>query len=469
MKLSEILAGKPPEHHIPDVRSQIRQTLIDSGKRLVVIEDDPTGTQTVYGVNIYMTWSAALLRKAIASRIIFFISTNSRSLSPAEARRVSYEVGCNLREAASKEGTEVILASRSDSTLRGHFPYEVEALTSGLKMKPDGIIIVPAFFEAGRYTIDDIQWVEQGGELIPVHKTEYARDPIFGFKNSNLKAWVAEKAGGTANVENVWSIPLDLLREKGPEAVAERLLSASNGTPIVVNAAGYDDLEVLVLSIIEAEKKGKRFTYRCAASFIKARGGFEDRPFLTYRDLGTARGPGLIIVGSYVEKTSDQLKQLLASGLAYGIELRVSELHNLKSQQIEVERVAKAVNEKLVMGVTTVIYTSRKVHITPGKNFQESGRYILQSLCEVVRRIQIRPAYLIAKGSTTGFELTRNALNTEQTFVLGQITSGVPVLQLGDGARWSKLPYIVFPGNVGDENALCKVIETFPAIKGKVA
>ncbi|MFH1031400.1 MAG: four-carbon acid sugar kinase family protein [Chloroflexota bacterium] len=462
MKLSEILAGKPPEHHIPGARSQIRQSLIDSGKRLAVIEDDPTGTQTVHGVNIFMTWSVAMLRKAIASGAIFFISTNSRSLSPDEARRISYEVGRNLREATSKEGTGILLASRSDSTLRGHFPYEVDALTSGLKMKPDGIIIAPAFFEAGRYTIDDIQWVEQGGELVPVHETEYARDPVFGFKNSNMKAWVTEKMGGTVNGEDVWSISLDLLRENGPQEVAERLLAASNGRPIIVNAAGYDDLEVMALGIIEAEKKGKSFVYRCAASFLKARGGFEDKPFLTYKDLNTARGPGLIIVGSYVEKTSNQLKQLLASGLAYGIELRVSELHNLDSRQTEVESVANAVNEKLAAGVTTVVYTSRKLHITPGQNFQEFGKYILQSLCEVVGRTQVRPAYLIAKGSTTGFELARNALNNEQALVLGQIISGVPVLRLGAGARWANLPYIVFPGNVGDENALCKVVETFP-------
>ncbi len=194
MKLSEILEHQPLVRSIPDARVQIRKSLIASGKRLVVIDDDPTGVQTIHGVSVFMNWSVDVLRKAIASEEpVFFISTNSRSLSPVEAQGLSLEVGHNLREAIQLEGVEILLASRSDSTLRGHFPYEVDALTSGLGLELDGIIIVPAFFEAGRYTIDDIHWAEQNGELVPVQQTEYARDPIFGFKNSNLKAWVVEK------------------------------------------------------------------------------------------------------------------------------------------------------------------------------------------------------------------------------------------------------------------------------------
>jgi len=459
MKLSELLVSQPPVRHIPDARGQIRKSLIASGKRLVVIDDDPTGMQTIHGVSVFMNWSVDVLRKAIASRApVFFVSTNSRSLSAAEARALSLEVGRNLREAIQREGIGILLASRSDSTLRGHFPYEVDALTSGLGLELDGIIIAPAFFEAGRYTIDDIHWAEQDGELVPVHQTEFARDPVFGFKNSNLKAWVAEKMGNKVAVDDVQSISLRLLREGGPEAVARELLKASDRVPIIINATCYEDLEIVALGILEAEKKGKKFAYRCAASFIKARGGFEDKPLLTHQDLATGGGPGLIVAGSYVEKTSRQLKQLLGSGLAEGIELRVQELLRKESRKSEIQSVTKMVNQKLADGVTTVLYTSRKLQIASKQNFPEIGNTIMQSLCEVVRRIQFRPGYLVAKGGSTSIEVARTALNGKEAFAMGQIIGGVPVWRLGAEARWPEIPYVVFPGNVGDDSALLRVI-----------
>ncbi len=351
-----MLVSQPAVRHIPDARSEISQALRDSGRRLVVIDDDPTGVQTIHGVSDFLNWSVDVVCRAIASgKPVFYICTNSRSLNPEEAWALSLEVGRNLRDAARMEGVEIIIASRSDSTLRGHFPYEVDALASGLGQDLDGIIIVPAFFEGGRYTIDDIQWVEQDGEMVPVHETEFARDPLFGFKHSDLKEWVAEKMGGAVKSGDVRSISLKLLREGGPEEVAEKLASVSVGAPVIVNAACYDDLEVLVLGILAEEKNGKIFAYRCAASFVKARGGFEDKPLLTHKDLATGKGPGLIVVGSYVEKTSRQLKQLLASGLARGIELRVQELQSEESRKIEIESVSQSVNGQLAAGVTPVL------------------------------------------------------------------------------------------------------------------
>jgi len=459
MKLSEILASQPPVRRIPDAREEIRKSLIASGKRLVVVDDDPTGMQTIHGVSVFMNWSVDVFHKALASGApVFFVSTNSRSLNAAEAQALSFEVGRNLREAVRREGIEILLAFRSDSTLRGHFPYEVDALTSGLGLELDGIIIAPAFFEAGRYTIDDIHWAEQDGELVPVHQTEFARDPVFGFKNSNLKAWVAEKMGNKVAVDDVQSISLRLLREGGPEAVAGELLGASDRVPIIINATCYEDLEIVALGILEAEKKGKKFAYRCAASFIKARGGFEDKPLLTHQDLATGGGPGLIVAGSYVEKTSRQLKQLLGSGLAEGIELRVQELLRKESRKSEIQSVTKMVNQKLADGVTTVLYTSRKLQIASKQNFPEIGNTIMQSLCEVVRRIQFRPGYLVAKGGSTSIEVARTALNGKEAFAMGQIIGGVPVWRLGAEARWPEIPYVVFPGNVGDDSALLRVI-----------
>jgi uncharacterized protein YgbK (DUF1537 family) len=459
LNLSEVLAGKPPVRAIPNAPATIRKELIASNKRLAVVDDDPTGVQTIHDVSVYMRWSVDVLRKALASGDpVFFISTNSRALSPEEAKALSLEVGRNLGEATRREGREVLLASRSDSTLRGHFPYEVDALAEGMALEFDGIIIAPAFFEGGRFTIDDIQWVEQDGQMIPAHLTEFARDPAFAFKNSNLKAWVTEKTKGAVEAEDVRSISLDLLREGGPEAVAGELIQASGGRPIIANAACYADLEVLALGIQEAEKKGKKFVYRCAASFIKARGGFENRPLLRHAELAPAMGPAVIVVGSYVDRTTRQLRRVLESGTARGVELSIRELLLPGSRAAQIQQAVDGVNGSLASGFDTVLYTSREMLNAHADTFQEAGKAVMAALCEVVSRIEVRPGYLVAKGGITSIELARTSLNVNEAFALGQILPGVPVLRFGAGSRWPDIPYVVFPGNVGDDDALLKVI-----------
>ncbi len=460
MKLSELLSEQPPILRIPDARSRIRKSLIESGKRLVIIDDDPTGGQTTHDVTVLMDWSKDTLRTAIATgEPVFFISTNSRSLSPAEVTALSTEAGKNLRDAARLEGAEIIIASRSDSTLRGHYPYELDALVSGLGQEPDCTIVVPAFFEGGRYTADDIQWVDQDGEVVPAHETEFARDPVFGYSHSNLKEWIEEKTEGATKSRNVVSISLKTLREGGPEAVSATLSDTGKGTPVIANAVCYEDLEILALGIISEEEKGKKFAYRCAASFIKARGGFDDRPLLTGSDFSIGRRPGLVVVGSYVEKTSRQLKRLLDSGLAEGIEIRIAELQEKERRDREIESVARTVNDLLSTGTTTVLYTPREVARTSEMEFLETGRNVMLALCEVIRRIKLRPEYIVVKGGTTSIEVARTGLGVRKATVLGQIISGTPVWQLGKESYWPDIPCVVFPGNVGDDNALRRVIE----------
>jgi uncharacterized protein YgbK (DUF1537 family) len=249
-----------------------------------------------------------------------------------------------------------------------------------------------------------------------------------------------------------------MLREGGPEAVAQMLTSISKGKPVIVNAACYDDLDVLVAAILLAEQEGKKFAYRCAASFVKARGGFTDKPLLTQQDFVMEKGPGLIVVGSYVEKTSRQLQQLTASGLARGIEIKVSELQDKEKQDIEIESVTNAINQQLANGTTTVLYTSRTVDLS-NRNFLEVGNNIIISLCKVMQRIYTQPGYIIAKGGITSIELARSGLGVEEALVLGQIIKGVPVWQLGKESRWAGIPYVVFPGNVGGDGALLSAVE----------
>ncbi|HEY95596.1 MAG TPA: hypothetical protein G4O15_11740 [Dehalococcoidia bacterium] len=468
MNLNELLAGQPPVNHIPDARRKIRQHLLDSRKRLVVIDDDPTGPQAIHDVRVFMDWSVDTLRKAFRTNDpVFFVCTNSRSLSPADAVKVSLEAGQNLRDAAEQEKVEILLTSRSDSTLRGHFPAELDALISGRGTKPDGIILIPAFFEGGRYTIDDIHYAEQDSEMVPVHLTEFARDPAYSYQNSNLKKWVEEKTGGSVKAKNVHSVSLETLRKGGPEAVVEQLMQASETTVFIANAACYEDLEILTLGIIEAEGKGKCFAYRCSASFIKARGGFEDRPLLTHTELTPGNTPGLILVGSYVDKTSKQLQRLLDSGLAEGIELRIEQLGQKETKVREIQAVFDYVNQMLGKGKNTVIYTSREIQTNSERNFSETGSLIMQSFCSVVRNVDIKPGWIIAKGGITSIQVAKTALDANEAFAIGQILPGVPVWRLFEKARWTDIPYVVFPGNVGDEDALLRVVRVMKGLFGE--
>jgi uncharacterized protein YgbK (DUF1537 family) len=459
MLLSDLLSNQPPVKIIPGARQQVGNTLAISGKRLVVIDDDPTGMQAVQDVNVYMDWSVATLRKAlIAGTRVFFISINSRSLNPGDAKALALEVGHNLKQAVDMEQVSVLLASRSDSTLRGHFPYEVDALVSGFGVKPDGLIFVPALLEAGRYTIDDIQWAEQAGQVVPVHETEFARDPVFQFTQSNLKAWIEEKTNGETKASGVLSISLGLLRGGGPVEVARQLMVAANGVPVIVNAADYSDLDIFSLALQLAEDQGKTFFYRCSASFLKARGGFPDSPLLTHRELLMEKGPGLIVTGSYVDKTTRQLKRVFDAGLAAKVELHIERLMVRDTRQTEIDRTLAEIDRDLAEGMSVVLYTSRRLRVSPDEDFTATGKSIMGAVCEVIRRLETRPAYLVAKGGVTSIEIARTALNVNEALALGQILPGVPVWRLGTGARWPGLTYIVFPGNVGDDSALVNAV-----------
>ncbi len=465
MTLSRMLAGAPPPRTGLPRRDEIRRELEKTRSRLVVVDDDPTGTQTVHGIRVYMDWSVPTLSAALArDDAVFYVSTNSRALPPEEMTRLSLELGRNLRAAAEGTDTRILIASRSDSTLRGHYPGEVDALLSGLGREADGVILAPALFEAGRYTIGDVHWVEQSGGLVRAGETEFARDPAFGYRNSDLKEWVEEKTSGRWKAREVLSLSLETLRAGGPEAARDILMRARGGVPVVLNAACYEDIETAVAALMEAEKAGKRFAYRCAACFVKVRGGFQDRPLLGPGELGLRGGPGLVVVGSYVDRTNRQLEALLGDGLCQGVELRVGEIaEGPGPAAAETARAASLADRALQSGRSAAIYTSREVRRAEGKDFLGFGSRVMAALCDVVREVRIRPDFLVAKGGITSVEIARAGLGVKEAFVPGQIAPGVPVWELGPETRWPGIHYVVFPGNVGDDFTLGHVVRALSA------
>ncbi|HPJ01993.1 MAG TPA: nucleotide-binding domain containing protein, partial [Candidatus Limiplasma sp.] len=57
-------------------------------------------------------------------------------------------------------------------------------------------------------------------------------------------------------------------------------------------------------------------------------------------------------------------------------------------------------------------------------------------------------------------------LQVRKALVMGQILKGVPVWLTGPESRFPGMPYVIFPGNVGDENALLEaVLKIHPGLK----
>jgi uncharacterized protein YgbK (DUF1537 family) len=457
---TELFASLPPPWP-DDPIPQIREALAQANKKVVVLDDDPTGTQTVHDIPVLTEWTAEALQVELANDLpAFYILTNSRSLSLAQAQALNSEIGRNLIEAARRGERAFVVVSRSDSTLRGHFPGEVQALADALGGEFDGWLLIPFFEGGGRYTLHDVHYVSDGEWLVPAGETEFAQDAVFGYRASNLRAWVEEKTRGRIRADTVDAISIAEIRQGGPVRVAEHLQQLEQGRICVVNAASQRDIETFTVGLLKAEAAGKRFLYRTAASFVPARAGLEPRPLLAPGELDLPpQGGGLIVVGSYMPKTTVQVNHLLEQTDVVAVEVNVAMLLANDQRGQEIGRVAQQVDAALRQGRDVVVFTSRR--LVTGADAESSlaiGQRISHSLIEIVRSISVRPRYLLAKGGITSSDIATRGLRIKRALVLGQIAPGVPVWQAGPKSRYPGLAYIVFPGNVGGPQTVAEIV-----------
>ncbi|KAI4351042.1 hypothetical protein L6164_005430 [Bauhinia variegata] len=486
VKVYETLTGVKVEGKIPALKKEVvlqslppewpQDPLLDiqglnesNSKILVVLDDDPTGTQTVHDIEVLTEWSIeSLIEQFRKSPKCFFILTNSRSLSSEKASALIKDICRNLDNAAkSVNGIDYTVVLRGDSTLRGHFPEEADAVVSVLG-EMDGWIICPFFLQGGRYTVEDIHYVADSDILVPAGDTEFAKDAAFGYKSSNLREWVEEKTAGRIPAGSVVSISIQLLRKGGPDAVYEHLCSLQKGSVCIVNAASERDMAVFALGMIKAELKGKHFLCRTAASFVSAHIGIIPKPPILPKDIGMTRekNGGLIVVGSYVPKTTKQVEELkLQCGQALrSIKVSVEKLamRSTEEREEEISRTSELADLYLKARKDTLIMTSR--NLITGKSASESLEINFQvssALVEIVKRITTKPRYILAKGGITSSDLATKALGARCAKIVGQALAGIPLWQLGPESRHPGVPYIVFPGNVGDSKALAQVVKSW--------
>ena len=325
-------------------------------------------------------------------------------------------------------------------------------------------ILAPFFEAGGRFTIGDTHYVRYGDDLVPAAETEFAKDETFGYSYSELPRYVEEKTRGRFHAGDCLSIGLDILCAGDAARVCEILMQAHDGAPVIVNAIDPADMRVFCAGLYMALERGRHFLYRTAADFVKAMGAITDRPLLNKQELmGDKVGAGLIIVGSHTAKTTAQLERL--KGLA-GTELipfmssRV--LDGQDALEAESERVRLMVDDSLLSGVTPVVYTERTLLEVPGDTGEEALRRsvaISAGLCAVGEGLTHRPSFIIAKGGITSSDMAVRTLRIRRGWVMGQILPGIPVWRTGDESIYPGIPYIIFPGNVGDEDALYRIVK----------
>jgi uncharacterized protein YgbK (DUF1537 family) len=457
--------------------------------RIVVFDDDPTGIQTVHGCYLLTAWEPARLRDALEdSQPFFYVLTNTRAYGREKARRIIAEVVANVMKANEGLGNSLVFISRSDSTLRNHFPAEVDMIIRGLESQGagpvDAVFLVPAFIECGRITAGDTHYLVEAGRRVPVSETEFARDSVFGYHTAVLPDYIEEKTQGTVHAASVRSIPLEWLRtpgtsaahgtapiasaagqgrggergqERGTPMLSEFLRGLSHRTYVVVNAEDYEDLNCFARAALRQVAAGKRFVFQSAGSLVKALTGIPDQPLLG-KEMVRGTGPGLFVAGSHVGRTTSQLNRLLQSRSVEGVEVNAVEI--LKSGDTLRQSLLEKIEAIWRRGRAPVVFTSRsELRFDSKEERLRAGETISHFLADLVRALPVKPSYLVSKGGITSHDILVRGLQVRQARVLGQVLPGVPVIRTPDDSSLPGMPYVIFPGNVGNEDALLRVLE----------
>lgn len=463
--------GQPKEQI---VRQLFEEEYCTFHRKVAVLDDDPTGVQTVHNVSVYTDWGRDAVREAMeAEDQEFFILTNSRGFQADQTAKAHEEIGKRLSEEALAAGRELLVISRGDSTLRGHFWLEPQvlknALETGLGYQLHGLVLCPFFLEGGRYTIDSVHYVKEGKWLVPAAQTEFAKDNTFGYSHSHLGEYIEEKSGGRVKKEDCIRITLPELRAMDADKITAKLMAAHDFQPVLVDAIAETDVLVFAVSLMRAMKQGKEFLIRSAAAMAKVMGNVHSRPLLSREELikeGDLSG-GIVLAGSHVKKTTEQLEELRSTSAAVRfLEFDVNSCFAEGGLTKEADRVRAEAERLIRSGVTAVVYTSRRVMEPEGASREELLKIsvdISEAVTGIIGSLREKPRFIIAKGGITSSDVGTKALGVKKALVLGQVQPGVPVWKTGPESRFPGMAYIIFPGNVGEKDTLRKIVDMLGA------
>lgn len=447
----------------------LEQEIKKNNKKIVVLDDDPTGVQTVHDISVYTNWDKETIRQGFEEENnLFYILTNSRGFTAEQTIKAHNEISSVVDEVAKETGREYIFISRSDSTLRGHYPLETEILKTNYEKNAgktiDGEILCPFFKEGGRFTIDDIHYVKYGEELIPANETEFAKDKTFGYTAATMPEYIEEKTKGAYKAENVTCISLEDIHNMDIDKIENLILNVHDFNKIIVNAVDYADVKVFCVALYRAMAKGKVFMFRTAAAIVKVMGGVSNQPLLTRKQMVTkeTENGGIIVVGSHTDKTTRQVEELKKLADIEFIELDATLVKDEQAFEAEVNKCLEKEEECIKAGRTVCCYTTRALITADTGDKEDELRLsvkISDAVQSLVGRLKVTPAFVIAKGGITSSDVGTKALAVKKANVLGQIRPGIPVWQTGEESRFPMTPYVIFPGNVGEITTLRESVE----------
>jgi uncharacterized protein YgbK (DUF1537 family) len=437
---------------------------LSSPPKIIVLDDDPTGSQTVHGCLLLTRWDVDTLLLGLEDGApIFFVLTNTRALSPIEAAAITREACQNLKLALARSSvTDFLVVSRSDSTLRGHYPIETDVIAEELGPF-DAHFLTPAFFEGGRITRDSIHYLIVNGQPTPVDQTEFARDSVFGYSTAYLPDYVAEKTQGRIPADQVERFLLADLRAPGP-ALTDRLLALTNNHCVAVDGEVQTDLDRFAADVLVAASQGKRFLFRSAASLLTALAQLPPQPIAPADMARYVRGnrPGVVIVGSHVQKTTEQLGLLLADPGIAPIEVPVAQLveGDEETRDRLLTQLLDQINQGYEQQLVPVVYTSRgELQFPDSQTRLDFGVRVSTFLMAIVQQLPEDIGFLISKGGITSNDTLSLGLGLRTARLLGQILPGVSTVRTdADHPRYPNLPVVLFPGNVGDASALATAV-----------
>lgn len=423
--------------------------------KIIVLDDDPTGSQTVHSCLLLTRWDVPTLQSGLQDASpIFFVLTNTRGMGADEAAGITREVCRNLKEALAGFDRPVLFVSRSDSTLRGHYPVETDVMAEELGPF-DAHFMIPAFFEGGRFTVNGIHYVRMGGKAVPAHETEFARDSVFGYQHSYMPAYVEEKTRGRIRADEVVHFSLEEVRS----GVFDKLMTLAGNACCVVDAERQSDLDGFADELLSAAEQGKRFLFRSAASLLTALAKLPPQPVPAERMREYVKDgkPGVIVVGSHVKKTTEQLAELLKQPGIAPVEVDV----NLLPEQTGtlLEEITGQVAQAHAKGLTPAVFTSRAERQFPDIQARlRFGEQVSGFLMSVVHGLPRSIGFIISKGGITSNDMLSQGLAMPASRIAGQILAGCSVvLTPPDHPCLPGIPVVIFPGNVGDEHGLATV------------
>ena len=263
-------------------------------------------------------------------------------------------------------------------------------------------------------------------------------------------------------------ISLEDIHDMAFDKIEAQLMSVKDFNKIIVNAVDYADLKVFCVALYRAMTKGKVFMFRTAAAIVKVMGGVTDQPLLTRAQIvvkETDNG-GIIVVGSHTNKTTAQVEELKKLTEIEFVELDATLVRDEEAFEKEVQRCLAKEEECIRAGKTVCCYTTRALITADTGDKEDELRLsvrISDAVQSLVGRLTVTPAFVIAKGGITSSDVGTKALAVKRANVLGQIRPGIPVWQTGEESKFPQTPYVIFPGNVGENTTLREAVEVLTA------